>query len=80
MEVDGMTPWKMTFLYKQKVFHFHVMCSSECKNMVTFKNGDPIHPALRVSRMAMAIRPKSRRGVLLVAGRWGPPWVMACGA
>ena len=27
MEVDGMVPWKTTFLYQQGVFHFHVMCS-----------------------------------------------------
>ena len=24
MEVDGMGPWKTTFLYKQVVLHFHV--------------------------------------------------------
>ena len=29
MEVDGMVPWQTTFLWKQEVFHFHVMCS-EC--------------------------------------------------
>ena len=30
MELDGMVPWKTTFLYKQGgELHFHVMCSSE---------------------------------------------------
>ena len=29
MEVDGMVPWKTTFLYEQGTFHFHVS-ESEC--------------------------------------------------
>ena len=32
-----MVPWKTTFLYEQGVFHFHVMCSSECTQLPTFQ-------------------------------------------
>ena len=36
MEVDGMTPWKTTFLYNQEVpIHFQLMCSSECTSPIS---------------------------------------------